>query len=71
MFRKPLPGELSTNVEGRACFVINSAIFIGQVVAAFITGPIIKLFQTATAAIMVSCVSGAVAVIISIYVEIP
>lgn len=71
MFRKPLPGELSNNVEGRACFVINSAIFIGQIVAAFITGPIIKLFQTATAAIMVSCVTGAVAAVVSIYVEIP
>lgn len=72
MFRKPIPGQSATdNVQGRACYVINTAIYLSQIVAAFITGPFIKWFQTATASIMLSCIFGAVATIFSIFVEVP
>ena len=71
MFRKPIPGESTTNFKGRACYVINTSIFLGQVTAAFITGPFINWFQTATASIMICCIFTAFSTILAIFVDFP
>ena len=45
--------------------------FLGQTIGTFLTGVVISLFRNATASVMISCVSASIALIFSIFVDIP
>ncbi len=62
MFRKSWIDN-SVAVEGKACFFINSAMFLGQSVTVLITGPIIGVAKTSTAAITIGCIAGAIGLV--------
>lgn len=68
MFRKLYAVD---NVEGKSCFVINTGLFIGEVVSALSTGFVINLYQSSTAVVTWACITGAMTAVISVFVEVP
>ena len=70
MFRKPWKSERAEVIEGRACF-INSAIILAESLSAFITGPIIDLAGSSTAAITISCLAAALGIVFSVMSRVP
>jgi solute carrier family 45 protein 1/2/4 len=69
MFRKPINDSNGDNIKGQACFVINCALFLGQIAATFIGGPLIELFESATTCIMMTSVFAALATTVSAIVK--
>ena len=71
MFRKPWKSERAEVIEGRACFFINSAIILAESLSALITGPIIGLAGSSTAAITISCLAAALGIVFSVMSRVP
>jgi solute carrier family 45 protein 1/2/4 len=71
MLRKSKANQFTANKMGTACFCINVAVLLGQSIAVTITGPLIDLFQSATASIVTSSVFAAVAILFSTFVNVP
>ena len=70
MFRKDW-GDQDTAVEGKACSVILTTIFIGDILAFICTGPSIALFGTTNAVMMLTCVIAAVGLFCSSFISYP
>lgn len=70
LFRKQWDGQY-TAVEGKACSVINVATFIGDLLAFICSGPIIGLFGSSNAIMMIACLSGAIALLCSSFIKVP
>ena len=68
MFRKSYS---SGNIGGRACFILNTGLFLGEALAGFTTGPLITLFQSSTAIVMSACVSAGLGAILSAFLYFP
>lgn len=72
MFRKQWGNSSAADaVEGQACFLIDSAQFLGECIVVLITGPIIEWAGTSTAAIAISCTSGAACLIMTRFCKMP
>ena len=70
LFRKEWSDQ-PTTMEGKACSVLNMASFTGDILAFIISGPVISLFGTSNAIMMVTCLAGAVAILCSSFIKIP
>ena len=69
MSRKPSYEAEST--EGKACFVLTTAMFLGEILAALTAGPLTNLAQTSTAIITIACLFASAAVVITAFVKAP
>ena len=70
LFRKEWSDQ-PTKVEGKACSVINMASFTGDILSFIISGPVIGLFGTSNAIMMVACLAGATAILCSSFIKVP
>lgn len=68
MFRKLYTSE---NIEGRACFILNTGLFLGEVLAGLTTGPLINLFQSDTAIVMSASITGGLGAALSAFLYFP
>ncbi|XP_019861744.1 PREDICTED: proton-associated sugar transporter A-like [Amphimedon queenslandica] len=68
MFRKSYS---SGNIGGRACFILNTGLFLGEALAGFTTGPLINLFQSSSAIVMSACVSAGLGAVLSAFLYFP
>jgi solute carrier family 45 protein 1/2/4 len=71
MLRKSKANQFTANKMGIACFCINVAVLLGQSIAVIITGPLIDLFQSATASIATSSIFAAFAILFTTFINIP
>lgn len=70
LFRKNW-GDQNAAVEGKACSVILTTLFIGDILAFTCSGPIIALFGTTNAVMMLTCVIAAVGLFFSSLITYP
>ena len=70
MFRKDWSNQ-DTTVEGKACSVILTTIFIGDILAFTFSGASIALFGTTNAVMMLTCVIAAVGLFCSSFISYP
>lgn len=69
LLRKPWPDE--ENVIGKACAVMYTVVFGGQIIAGFLCGPVSAFFDSSSAAMMLACVMAVISFMFAQCVELP
>lgn len=67
----PPPFQVDKVVEGKACSVINTAVFAAQMTAALTVGPVATLAGSNIYIIFLCCVSSALAFFVAIFISMP
>ena len=72
MFRKAWSKSGSDDViEGKACSVINTAVFIGQIGASLAMGPIVDTAGSGNYLMVIPCLAATVSFLIAVCVRMP
>ena len=60
-----------TVIEGKACSVINAAMFLGQIIASLLVGPIVDLMEDNNYFIVISCVAISIMFLLGVFIRTP